>query len=324
MDDLLKRLDNKKKRLGSTPSLNKQLASMQQWYKVELTYTSNALEGNTLDRRQTALIIDKNLSVAGKSLTEHLEAVNHAQAVDYIWQLSGKTKARDIDLEMLLAIHCLILDKIDDANAGRLRRMPVRVLGSSTVFPNYMRVVAMMDELVEYIRTTKAHTCLKAAQTHLQFVSIHPFVDGNGRTARLLMNLLLLQAGWPPAIIRKTDRLRYLQLLEEAQTQDRKEPFYIFVLQAVERSLDMCLKPDSPAPAEPRLLKIGSLARLTKEPVSTLRYWTDQGLLMPADISPSRYRWYAPSAVERIQKIRQLQNQRFTLQEIKEQLDEFV
>ena len=179
----------------------------------------------------------------------------------------------------------------------------------------------MMDELVEYIRTTKAHTCLKAAQAHLQFVSIHPFVDGNGRTARLLMNLLLLQAGWPPAIIRKTDRLRYLQLLEEAQTQDRKESFYIFVLQAVERSLDMCLKPDSPDPAEPRLLKIGSLARLTKEPVSTLRYWTDQGLLMPADISPSKYRWYAPSAVERIQKIRQLQDQRFTLREIKEQLD---
>ena len=135
MDDLLKRLDNKKKRLGSEPSLSEQLASMQQWYKVELTYTSNALEGNTLDRRQTALVIDKNLSVAGKSLTEHLEAVNHAQAVDYIWQLSGKAKARDIDLKMLLVIHCLILDKIDDTNAGRLRRTPVRVLGSSTVFP---------------------------------------------------------------------------------------------------------------------------------------------------------------------------------------------
>ena len=93
---------------------------------------------------------------SGKSLTEHLEAVNHVQAVDYIWQLSGKTKARDIDLEMLLAIHCLILDKIDDTNAGRLRRMPIRVLGSSTVFPNYMRVAAIMDELVEYLRTTKA------------------------------------------------------------------------------------------------------------------------------------------------------------------------
>ena len=321
MDDFLKRLDNKKKRLGSTPSLNEQLAQLWQWYKVELTYTSNALEGNTLDRRQTALIIDKNLSVAGKSLTEHLEAANHAQAADYIWQLSDKTQAQDIDLEIVLRIHSLILDKIDDDNAGRLRRMSVRVIGSSTVFPNYMRVPAMLDELVEDIRTAKMHACLKAARAHLRLVSIHPFVDGNGRTARLLMNLLLLQAGWPPAVIRKTDRLRYLQLLEEAQTKDRKEPFYIFILQAVERSLDMHLKPDSPAPSEPRLLKIGELARLTKEPVSTLRYWTDRGLLLPADISPSKYRWYAPSSVKRVRKIRQLQNQRFTLEEIKEQLN---
>ena len=321
MDDFLKRLDNKKKKIESVPSLSEQLAHLWQWYKVELTYTSNALEGNTLDRRQTALILDKNLSVAGKSLTEHLEAVNHAQAVDYIWQLSDKTQAQDIDLEIVLRIHGLILDKIDDDNAGRLRRMPVRVIGLSTLFPNYMRVPALLDELVEDIRTAKIHACLKAARAHLQLVGIHPFVDGNGRTARLLMNLLLLQDGWPPAIIRKTDRLRYLRLLEEAQTKDRKEPFYAFILQAVERSLDMHLKPDSPVPSEPRLLKIGDLSRLTKEPVSTLRYWTDKGLLLPADISPSRYRWYAPSSIKQVSKIRQLQNQRLTLEEIKRQLN---
>lgn len=321
MDNILKSLDAKKKRLQRLAVPDEQLANMREWYRVELTYSSNALEGNTLNRRQTALIVDKDLSVAGKSLTEHIEAVNHAQAIDHIWQLADKSQPQDIDAKTILTIHNLILNKIDDANAGRLRRVPVRVAGSRTVFPNYMRVSAMMDELVKYIQTSRTHTCLKASQAHLRLVSIHPFVDGNGRTARLLMNLLLLQAGWPPAIIRKEDRLLYLRLLEDVQMNDRTEPFHIFVLQAIERSLDAYLEPDSPAPAETKLLKIGELARLSQEPVSTLRYWTNLGLLPPADMLPSKYRLYAPSAVKRAKQIRQLQNQRFTLAEIMEKLD---
>ena len=156
MDNILKSLDAKKKRLRRLAVPDEQLANMRGWYRVELTYSSNALEGNTLNRRQTALIVDKNLSVAGKSLTEHIEAVNHAQAIDYIWQLADKSKPQDIDAKTILTIHNLILNKIDDANAGRLRRVPVRVAGSRTVFPNYMRVSAMMDELVKYIQTSRA------------------------------------------------------------------------------------------------------------------------------------------------------------------------
>lgn len=320
MDDILDRLDRKKRRLRQLSVPKEQLANLQEWYRVELTYTSNALEGNTLDRRQTALIVDKNLSVAGKTLTEHLEAVNHAQAVDYIWQFAGKTKNKDIDAKLILAIHRLVLDKIDSTNAGRLRRIPVRVVGSVTVFPNWRRVSSLLDDLVEDIRNTKAHTCLRASRAHLQLVSIHPFVNSNGRTARLLMNLLLLQDGWPPAIIRKEDRLLYLQLLEDAQAGGSVEPFHAFILQAIERSLDTYLKPDSPTPVASKLLKIGELARLSGEPVSTLRYWTNQKLLPPVDILPSRYRLYASSAVERAKQIRKLQDQRFTLAEIKEKL----
>lgn len=298
-----------------------QLANLRQWYKVELTYTSNALEGNTLNRRQTAQVVDKSLSVAGKSLTEHLEAMNHAQAIDYIWRLAGKTGARDIDAKTILNIHSLILDKIDDTNAGRLRHIPVRVVGSKTVFPNHARVSAMMDDLVQYIQTSEVHTCLKASQAHLQLVSIHPFIDGNGRTARLLMNLLLLQDGWPPVIIAKTERLRYLKLLEEAQTQDRTEPFHIFILQAAIRSFNIYLKPDFPAPDPQRLFKIGDLARLSGEPVSTLRFWTDQGILRSAETSPAKYRWYAPESIKQVKRIRKLQNRRFTIKEIKSKLD---
>lgn len=321
MNNLLKRLDEKSKRLTQAHTPDELLVNLQKWYRVELTYTSNALEGNTLNRRQTALVVDKNLTVAGKSLIEHLEAVNHAQALDYIWQTAKKTKAKDIDAKTILGIHNLVLDKIDDTNAGRLRRMPVRVAGSSATFPNYMRISAMIDDLVQYIQTSKDHTCLKASQAHLRLVSIHPFVDGNGRTARLLMNLVLLQDGWLPAIIYKKDRLRYLKLLEDAQTLNQKEPFHLFILQNIEHSLDMRLNPDSPTPTDPKLLKIGDLARLSKESVSTLRYWTDQGLLQPADISPSKYRWYTPEAIKQIQKIRKLQDKRLTIKEIKEKLD---
>lgn len=322
MDDILKRLDSKKKRLQQLSVPKEQLANLQEWYRVELTYTSNALEGNTLDRRQTALIVGKNLSVAGKSLTEHLEAVNHAQAVDYIWRFANKIKIKDVDAKLILAIHGLVLDKIDSMNAGRLRRVPVRVAGSATVFPNWHRVSSMLDEMIEEIRNSKVHVCFKASQAHLRLVGIHPFVDGNGRTARLLMNLLLLQDGWPPAVIRTEDRLPYLRLLENVQTKGETEPFHGFILRAIERSLDSHLKPGSPAPAEAKLLKIGELARLSGEPVSTLRYWSDRGLLPPADMLPSKYRLYAPSAVKRAQRIRQLQNRRFTLAEIKSKLDQ--
>ena len=153
------------------------------------------MEGNTLTRLETATIIDKDLTVAGKSLTEHIEAVNHARAVDYIWHLSQERL--EITIDTILEIHRLVLSSIDDVNAGRFRTVSVRAVGSKTVFPNSAKVRDKVKLLVNYINTSQDQACLLAAKAHLDLVSIHPFVDGNGRSGRLLMNLLLLRAGYP-------------------------------------------------------------------------------------------------------------------------------
>ena len=322
MDGLLKRLADKRDRLRRLERLEELLDNLRRWYRVELTYTSNAIEGSTLGRLQTSLVIEKNQAIAGKTLTEHLEAVGHAKAVDHIWDLSARSKASDIGVDTIFDIHRLVLGQADPDNAARLRRTAVRAAGSRTVFPDHLRVSALVDDLVRYIRDSNDPPCLKAAQAHLQLVGIHPFVDGNGRTARLLMNLILMQSGYPPAIIRKRDRLKYLQLLEDAQIGGGSEPFHAFIFQTVDRSLDICLKPEKIVPAERKLIKIGDLARLTQTAVSTLRYWTGQGLLPPADVSPSRYRWYDLSAVDRVKLVRKLQAERFNLREIKQKLAE--
>ena len=320
MDDLLRRLAAKCDQLRQLDQPEELLDNLRQWYRVELTYTSNALEGSTLGRLQTSLVIEKNQAVAGKSLTEHLEALGHAKAVDYIWGLANQLKTGDVSVDTILYIHRLVLGQADPDNAACLRRTAVRVAGSRAGFPNHLRVSDLLDDLVDTIRNDDSPPCLKAAQAHLELVSIHPFVDGNGRTARLLMNLILMQSGYPPAIIRKRDRFKYLQLLEDAQTGGSPEPFYVFVFGAIDRSLDIYLKPEAIEPPDPKLIKIGDLARLTQETVSTLRYWTNQGLLPPVDIAPSKYRLYDHSAVDRAKLIRQLQYKRFSLEEIKQKL----
>lgn len=324
MDDLLKTIKHKKQRLDALQPLPApQLKNLDEWYRVELTYTSNAIEGNTLSRRETALVVDKGLTIQGKSLVEHLEAVNHAEAVDYIKELSKDSKPTDITPDTVFEIHKRILSKIDDTNAGRYRNVPVRVTGSNTVFPNHLRVAELMTEFIKDLHKMAKtdHPIIVAAFAHYRLVGIHPFVDGNGRTARLLMNLILEQCGYPPAIIRKEDRLKYINALELGRSSGSSDDFNKIIGEAVEHSLDIYLGEDKKQiSSEQKLLKIGDLARLTNEGVVTLRHWTDEGLLQLADRSSGGYRLYDPSAVERARKIRKLQQKRLTLAEIKKQL----
>lgn len=324
MDELLKRIDQKKQRLDTLQPLpDVQIKNLDEWYRVELTYTSNAIEGNTLSRRETSLVVDKGLTIQGKSLVEHLEAVNHAEAVDYIKELAKTTKPTDITQDTILEIHRQILNKIDDTNAGRYRSLPVRVAGSTTVFPNHMQVAKLMAKFITDLHkiAKTQHPCLIAAFGHFTLVGIHPFSDGNGRTARLLMNLILEQSGYPPAIIRKEDRLKYINTLEEGRSSGSLDDFNKLIAEALEHSIDIYLGEDKkPAWAEPKLLKIGDLARLVNETVVTIRHWSNQGLLPPADVTPSGYRLYEPSMVERAKQIRKLQQKRLTLGEIKKRL----
>lgn len=323
MKDLLKKLTEKKKKLDSYRPLSSALKNnLREWFRVELTYTSNAIEGNTLTRKETALVVEEGITVRGKTLKEHLEAINHAEALDYIEELVGK-ESKDLTRQKILDIHSLILKKIDDENAGRYRRVAVRIRGTDVILPNPLKVPELMEDFIAWLHTkNNDHPAKIAADAHIKLVSIHPFTDGNGRTARLLMNLLLMQKGYPPALIRKEDRDVYIDSIGKAQLSSSFEDYYKIIYRAIERSLDIyldALEGKMPiAVVQKRLLKIGELAKETRETLHSIRHWVQKGLLIVAEHTDSGYQLFDRSMVNRIKEIRKLQKQeRLSIDEIK-------
>lgn len=318
----LQELSRKKALLDQHRPLSPDLMkNLEDWFRVELTYTSNAIEGNTLTRRETALVLEKGLTVGGKSLREHLEVVNHADAIDWIRERVRQKPAKLGERE-ILEIHSMILKGNDDTNAGRYRNIAVRISGSTVVLPNPAKVPVLMAEFAAWLaKSVHLHPVALAAEAHYRLVTIHPFIDGNGRTARLLMNLLLMMAGYPPAIIQKRERLAYLTAPEKAQTGGSKNEYESLIYRAADRSLDMYLKAvegETLMPSEVgALLKIGELALRTAVANSTIRHWTKAGLLEVAEVTPSGYQLYGQDMVERVERIRLLQGKRYTLEEIK-------
>jgi Fic family protein len=242
--DKLKRVDKLKAEIDTlTPLDPAQIKNIDEWYTVELTYTSNALEGNTLSRQETAQIIEKNITVEGKTINEHLEAKNHAAAFEFIrGLLKSGSIARTITLGDILDIHARVLAKIDDVNAGKLRTVPVRIAGSTAVMPNPTKVPELMQEFISWLSENHTHPVEKAIEAHYQFVTIHPFTDGNGRTARLVMNLILLRDGYRPLIIPKEGRRAYVESLEKAQTKGDRYDYNAFMLDRLIESLEEYLK----------------------------------------------------------------------------------
>ena len=319
-------LTSKKKDLDRYRPLPPALVrNLDEWFRIELTYTSNAIEGNTLTRRETAAVIEKGLTVGGKSLREHLEAMNHSHALDAVHSLIRKRPSQ-LTSHDVLAIHGLILRGIDDANAGRYRNVPVRISGSAVVMPNPLKVPDLMEEFMRWLTARNSlHPVAFAGEAHYRLVTIHPFVDGNGRTARLLMNLLLLMRGYPPAIVRTRDRLAYIGALERAQLGGSRSDFDALIAKAADRSLDIYLKAARGESAEAEsnegaLMKIGALAKAAGVTVPTIRFWTSEGLLEVAELTASGYQLYSPDMVERCGLIRKLKEQRLTLAEIKARL----
>lgn len=324
MDNLLKRLTEKKKELDSFKPLSLALVeNLNEWFRIELTYTSNAIEGNTLTRRETALVVEDGITIGGKTLKDHLEAINHAGAVDFIKKLVGK-KRKDLTNREVLDIHTLILKKIDDENAGRYRQVAVRIRGIDVILPNPLKVPELMEDFFAWLHgKNNDHPGKIAADAHLKLVSIHPFADGNGRTARLLMNLLLMQKGYPPALIRKEDRNIYIDSIGKAQLSSSFEDYYTVIYRAIERSLDIYIDAvkgkTTNAIAQKRFLRIGELAKETGETLHAIRHWVEKGLLEIAEHTESGYQLFDRSMIERIREIRKLQKEeRLKIDEIKQ------
>ena len=324
----VERLTEIKKLIDRAGEMPEALArNLHEWFRVELTYTSNALEGNTLTRRETAMVVEKGITVGGKSLVEHLEATNHAQAFDWIAEKSRKP-LKNFTENDLLALHKMILSGIDNQNAGFYRNVPVRLSGSRTVLPNPRKVPDLMSAFHQWLQSSQdIHPVDLAAEAHYRLVTIHPFVDGNGRTARLLMNFILLCHGYPPAIIRKSERGKYLDALEKAQTGGAFEDYLQLIYRAVGRSLEIYVEAtsgegDFVAEPDDSLLRIGQLAKQTDVNISTIRFWLSSGLLEVSETTASGYQLFSSSMVVRVEQIKTLKEQRFTIQEIKSKLSE--
>lgn len=205
---------------------------------IEWTYNSNSIEGNTLTLRETQLVIQEGITIKGVSLREHFEAVNHDKAIDFVVSLCKPNYV--LNTKDILAVHALVLRSIEDHDAGRIRNAGVRISGANFTPPNAIKVPDLLDELVEYTNTNPDHlNSLELASVfHHRFVWIHPFFDGNGRTVRLIMNLLLMRDGFPPAIILSNDRKKYYDALNKANNSDYNK-LILLVAQALERSLNI-------------------------------------------------------------------------------------
>ncbi|MEL6723203.1 MAG: Fic family protein [Pseudomonadota bacterium] len=202
-----------------------QLTNLQEAFDTEYTYESNRIEGNTLSLMETELVIHKGMTIEGKPLKDHFEAVNHLEAIKYIRDIV-QTKG-EFNAQVLSEIHSLILQGIDRSNAGCYRRSNVRIYGSRHICPNFQKVPDLMDNYFTFYAAHQhiTHPVELAAEMHERLVTIHPFADSNGRTARLIMNLILLQNGYPVTIIAsdKDQRSMYYNALETAQITQPKQ-----------------------------------------------------------------------------------------------------
>lgn len=235
----LERIHRKKAELdGLRPLPYIALKNIRESMTLEWTYNSNSIEGNTLTLQETKMVIEEGFTIKGKSLREHFEAVNHQDAIDFVRSLvSDNYILTDADI---LTVHGLVLQKIEKDFAGRYRNSGVRISGANFVPPNALKIDDFMVELVDWAKTSALDTVVKSCIFHHRFVWIHPFFDGNGRTVRLVFNLLLMKEGYPPAIILKNDRKKYYDALNAANNGNYGR-LMLLIMQALERSLDIYL-----------------------------------------------------------------------------------
>ena len=228
---------NFENKLGPIEKLNQEIQSLRplskgslnqikEYFRIGLTYSSNAIEGNTLTETETKIVLEDGLTVSGKPLRDHYEASGHSEAFDFIYELAKK---KVISKKDILKIHRLFYYRIDEGNAGKYRKVPVTISGTDYLPPPPSKVPSLMKKFLVRIPTLrkKLHPVVFAAKLHEELVNIHPFVDGNGRTARLLMNLALFQAGYPITVIPPILRGDYIALIKRSQTGKKDDTDFV-------------------------------------------------------------------------------------------------
>ena len=235
--ELFASVDALKARLDAHRPLPADIVSqIRQDMRIRFTYHSNAIEGNTLTMSDTKAVLEDGITIGGKSLREHLEAVGHSQAIDYLEVLAQGDAA--LTERTLKDFHSLILRNIDGANAGTYRRVNVLISGAGHIPPQAESVPEKMEAFFRWYGAARGrlHPVEFAARVHADFVNIHPFKDGNGRTARLIMNFELMRAGFPTVIIPVESRPAYYQNLDIAAMQGDYLPFVMQIAELVQTS----------------------------------------------------------------------------------------
>ena len=242
-----KMIDKKKEQLDKAhPFPKNTFKSLQKKIALEWTFHSNAIEGNTLTLKETKVVLE-GITVGGKSITEHLEAINHRDAIQYLYKIV--TNKENLSEQQIKKIHSLILKKIDLKNVGSYRKENVFIAGTEHVPIDYTAVPTQMKKLItRYFKKWKhLHPAERSALLHIEFVKIHPFVDGNGHTARLLQNFELMKAGFPPIVIKKENKLKYYNALDKAHTKGKMKDFMSLTADCLNQVLNLYLKSIKPS-----------------------------------------------------------------------------
>lgn len=266
------RIDQKRKRLEELRPLPKvAVAKLREQFELEMTYNSNAIEGNSLTLRETHLVISEGLTIKGKPLKDHLEVTNHTEALEYLFDLTDSKKAHTISAQLIRSLHALVVQDTEKEWAGKFRNSGVIITGTDHAPPEAIDVPKLIDELIIWSKKEqrKIHPVELAALFHHKLVHIHPFFDGNGRTARLAMNIFLLQAGLPLVVILKNDRKKYYRVLADAD-KGKYQPMVHFLASAAEKSLDLYLKVLLPVGAKKE--KYYTLAELSQKSDYSAKY----------------------------------------------------
>lgn len=241
VNTILQEIDILKAELSTLrPLPSEALKKIEDALDMEYTYESNRIEGNTLTLQETALVVNEGITISGKSMREHLEAINHAQAIDFIKDVARQ----DIDISerTIKDIHAIVLHGINRENAGRYRTVPVMISGSMHMPPQPYLIENLMEDFIlkfKQMEENKVHPVIIAAYLHDELVRIHPFIDGNGRTCRLLMNLYLLQHGYIIVTLKGDNekKLQYYKTLEKSHTEQEPDAFYMLVAEAEKEAL---------------------------------------------------------------------------------------
>ena len=234
--ELYDQLDDLKKCLDSFRPFNPaQVENLRESYDTQYTHESNAIEGNSLTLHETSMVVNEGITIGGKPMRDHLEAINHAEAVKSLHEFVSDNEP--FSEKVLLRFHSLILHGVQSEDAGRYRTGRVRVAGSQRIFPNPLKVPDLMAEYFAFYEDHKVtmHPVEMAAHLHQKLVNIHPFVDGNGRVSRLVMNLHLLQNGYPVTILSAENQKRraYYSALEAFNDGDNSESFELLIAKHV-------------------------------------------------------------------------------------------